>query len=115
MKHVVIVTLLVGTLILAAPASAATYYCTGTVNQLSVTSTGAVALVGAGGINSGYVCRLGSTSSNGYTPDACKAAYATLLVARATGQPVTLAFNDNLTCSTQPQYAELTGLVNLFL
>jgi hypothetical protein len=62
-----------------------------------------------GGITGGVVCQLGATAPNGYTPDACKAIYATLLASRLTGQQVVGYFNDNSNCQSQT-WTWLTGL-----
>jgi hypothetical protein len=86
------------------------YACTGPVTQLVMRPDGSVYVSGMGGINWGVLCTVSGTASNGYTADACKAAYAQLLLAEANGQPMTVWFNDNLTCTTQPSWSWLTSL-----
>ena len=73
---------------------------------------GVVFVSGMGGIAWGAICTTttGASAPNGYTADACKAAYAQLLLAEATGQQMTVWFNDNLTCTTQTPWGWLTGL-----
>src|SRR5215469_5573977 len=91
------------TIVLAATPAFANYTCTGPVTFLGVGS-GTVVVSGFGGINSGYLCSLTTTAPNGVAPDQCKAMYAHLLLARQTGQQLTLWFSDNLTCTTQPSW-----------
>jgi hypothetical protein len=88
---------------MALPAYAAVYSCTGTVTSLEVASCcgGVVFVTGAGGLNTVAICTLNGSSGN-FNADSCKAAYATLLAAKLTGQTVSINFSDNLTCSTQP-------------
>lgn len=102
--------LLLASLLLATPAMAATYSCFGTVTGLSITPGGVVVVSGFGGLIDGDLCQLGATAPNGYTADACKAAYAQLLVALNAGTQLRMDFNDNLTCTTQPSWGWLMGL-----
>ena len=87
--------------LVATPASA-TYVCQGTVTNLNVYAGGTVTLSLGGGqaMSNIYLCSVTANFGN-WTPNDCKAAYATLLSARLTGQQVALEFSDNLTCTTQ--------------
>lgn len=87
----------------------ANYECTGPVRGLTITPTGEVVAESiAGPITWPVLCSI-ETTENNVPLDTCKAIYATLLAAQLSGQPVTLWFNDNLTCSTHPTWALLTG------
>lgn len=86
------------------------YTCSGPVTQLSIRNDGAVN-ISVGGITNGYLCQIGATT-NGVGPDTCKAMYAQLLIAEATGRSMTLYFNPSGTitsCSAQVPYAWLAG------
>src|SRR5262252_6532179 len=83
----------------AIPASASVYLCQGTVTSIGLYSNGMVGFTGAGGVNNIAVCSIYTNSGNGWTPESCKATYATLLGAKLSGQQVQLEFNDGLTCS----------------
>lgn len=86
------------------PPAYANYGCVGTVTYLGVANDGAVTVAGPGGIPAVTFCQLNATTPNGFTPDACKAAYATLLAAKISGQFASVDFSDSLTCATQPQW-----------
>lgn len=87
----------------------ASYTCTGPVQGVEIAPDGQVnAQTLAGTINWTYLCSV-ETTENNVAPDACKAIYATLLAAQLSGQPVTLWFNDSLTCTTHPTWTWLTG------
>jgi hypothetical protein len=93
---------------LAAPAWA-TYVCQGTIDSVALNASGVLTVTSTGaGFNSGYICQIGATR-NGVGPEQCKAIYTLLLVARSTGQQVQWYYNDALTCSTHPSWADLTG------
>src|SRR5262249_151083 len=94
--------------VLALPAYAIQYNCTGTVTIVFVNSAGVVAVGGPGGLPQIGLCALNG-SSGVFTAEACKAAYATLLAAKLSGQSATVSFNDNLTCSTQPPWGGPTS------
>jgi hypothetical protein len=102
MKKYAVVVMLLSMVVVAIPASASSYTCSGTVATAFVDAAGnvAVALNGTSGLPFVYLCTLGTTN-NGWIPDACKAAYATLLADKLSGQNVTVTFFDSLTCSTQ--------------
>ena len=93
--------------------SAQTYYeCGGPVTVVNVSGTGGgggVLVSGMGGIVQGYLCSLTNTAPNGIYPEACKAMYARLLLAKLTGEVLWIQFHDNLTCTTQPIYGWLMG------
>jgi len=100
-------------MILLSIPSFAYYTCTGPVKGVSIqasgTNSGLVWVTGFNGIVDGGICQIGATA-NGITSDTCKAIYTRLLIAEVTGQQLTMYFNDNLTCSTQPSWAYMTGL-----
>jgi hypothetical protein len=104
-KYVVVLMLL--SMAVAMPAYGGQYYCTGQVTFLAVHQGGIVEVAGPGNVTYVHVCQLGVTA-NGWNPDSCKTAYATLLAAKLSGQPVNLIFFDNLTCTTQPAYSDST-------
>jgi len=108
MKKYVVVLMLLCMAVVAMPAHAANqYYCTGPVTFLAANKGGTVELAGPGNVTYIHVCVLGATA-NGWTPDSCKAAYATLLAAKLSGQQVNLIFFDSLTCTTQPAFDDST-------
>lgn len=97
-----ILALAISMLVVVIPAHA-NYWCSGTMSSLGVGNDGSIWVTGPGGISNVGICKLGAASSgDGWTADSCKAAYATLLAAKTSGQQVSIFFNDNLTCSTQP-------------
>jgi disulfide bond formation protein DsbB len=85
-------------LFLSAPVFAADYSCSGPVNGVSITPGGIVAAASAGGQSWGFFCQLGQTT-NGVTPEACKAILTILLTAQTTDKRVTIWFRDDLSCS----------------
>lgn len=103
MKKCLFVIVLLTLSTLALPAYAGTYFCTGTVTSLEISSAfgGNVYVTGVGGLNTVSICALNGGSGN-FPTDACKATYATLLAAKLQGETVSIGFNDNFTCSTQP-------------
>jgi hypothetical protein len=98
--------LLLSIALVAVPAQA-NYSCSGTVTYLGLSSGGVVTVAGPGGLTYVYVCTLG-VNANGWTADACKAAYATLLGAKLSGQVADIFFLDTLTCTTQPAWSTAT-------
>jgi hypothetical protein len=62
----------------------------------------------ASGLNTFYVCQIGSTI-NGVGPEVCKAIYAQMLAAKTSGQTVQWYFSDALSCTTHPTWDWLTG------
>lgn len=106
MKTWFYVVALLALVILAMPAYAGVYNCTGTITQLQINNAfggGAVFVSGPGGIFGVPICSLNG-SSGSFSADGCKATYAMLLSAKLSGQTVTITFSDNLTCSTQPAW-----------
>lgn len=96
--------------LLAANLPAMAYYtCTGPVTGVSMNTNGTVWVSGFGGIVDGGICQIGATA-NGISSDTCKAIYARLLLAEATGRQLTMYFSDNLSCTTQPSWQFMTGL-----
>lgn len=90
-------------------AANANYTCTGPVMGVEMGLDGEVnAETIAGTLTWTSLCSV-ETTENSIAPDACKAIYTTLLAAQLSGQPVTLWFNDNLTCTTHPSWTLLTG------
>ena len=102
-KYIVVV--MMATILAAMPAYATDYFCQGTVTFLAADTAGNIVVAGPGGLPSVYLCSTGTTSSNGITPDGCKAAYAILLAAKTSGQQVRIYITDSLTCSTQPAWS----------
>jgi hypothetical protein len=111
MKRYVVVLLLlsmaIGTIPAHAYQTANQYYCTGSITFLALNKAGVVEMAGPGGVTVIHVCVLGATV-NGWIPDTCSAAYATLLAAKLSGQQVNLIFFDSLSCTTQPAYSDST-------
>jgi hypothetical protein len=105
-KYTILIALVVALAVVPAHAN---YMCSGPVTAVSFDNTGVVVFSGIGGISAGYLCSL-STTSNGITPDVCKAKYTQLLIAQLTGQSLNIYFGDNLTCTTQPSWNWLTGV-----
>jgi hypothetical protein len=95
--------------LLASEFAFATYSCTGSVDQVSVSPTGVVTLTSSTiGLTDVYLCQIGTTT-NGVDTEPCKSIFALLLSAHATGAQIDLSFSDSLTCSTHPAWAWLTG------
>jgi hypothetical protein len=113
MKKYIVVVMLLSIAVVAIPAHA-TYYCNGLVTHLYVGTDGTVTVTGPGGLNGANLCKLGAASSgNGWTADSCKAAYATLLAAKISGQTASVYFGDDLTCTTQPQWGAFVAAYNV--
>jgi hypothetical protein len=109
-RHVVILMLLLmGVMVI--PAHASNYFCSGTVTTIGLSPANDVVVGGPGGIPVVVLCNRSNATSNGWTADACKAAYATLLAAKLSGQSVSIDFSDSLTCSTQPSWS---GYVSVY-
>ena len=101
-------TLAVLTILLLPSLAQATYQCTGTVTDLAISpGTGTVAAT-VGTLSWVYLCQIGATY-NGVSSDVCKAIYSHLLSAKSTGKQEMFWFNDTLTCTTHPAWANLTG------
>lgn len=98
MKSIVGVLLFIGALCFARPA-AATYSCTGTIDWVAVSPTGAVTVSSqSSGLAVFSICSLNQTEY-GVTPTACNGLLATVLVAKEAGSQVSWSFNDALTCN----------------
>jgi hypothetical protein len=102
---------LCGTAILAAStaASAATYTCTGPVVGLAIGPSGIITAESIAGIQWPYICYVKSDGALNTTGEICKSIYAMLLATQTSGKSVRLWFNDDLSCSTHPAWANLTG------
>ena len=85
------------------------YSCAGTIDSLALNPSGLVTLSSySAGVTSAYICSIGSTY-NGVTADVCKAIFAQLVAAQATGSTVSWYYSDTLTCTTHPAWEMLTG------
>jgi hypothetical protein len=109
MKKCLFAAMLLSMALVATPAHA-NYMCSGAITYLGLSSTGTVVVGGPGGIPDVNLCQLGAITSNGFTPDACKAAYSTLLAAKSGQQSVSIYFSDNLTCTTQPAWGPFVSV-----
>ena len=77
----------------------ASYFCTGTIDFVSVSPTGVVtASSQSSGMATFETCQLGATV-NGVTPDTCKGILSVLMEAKAMGAQVSWAFNDTIGCN----------------
>lgn len=95
--------------VLTSAAAFATYPCNGVIDAVDVSPSGIVMMDSAqSGIRWVYLCQLG-TSNNGVGPESCKAMLSLLLTAQVSGLPVSMSFNDSLTCTSHPQSTWLTG------
>jgi hypothetical protein len=104
-RYIVVAVMLISMVVVATPAYAANYICSGNVTFIGLAANGDVAVAGPGGLPVAVlICNMNTTTSNGFTPDSCKTAYATLLAARLAGQPASIYFQDSLTCATQPMW-----------
>ena len=97
-------------LCLGAAAAAHGYACQDVISQVALNPNGVVTVYSpGGGLNYAYVFQIGATSPNGVPSDQCKAILAALLAAKTTGGQVQWQYSDNLSCSTHPGWAWLTG------
>ena len=103
MKSSIFVVVLLSIAVIAPPAYAGMYSCTGTVTMLFINGSGGVVVQGPGGLPPIGLCSVTSATTN-FAVDGCKTAYATLLAAKLSGQTAQVNFNDSLTCSTQPTW-----------
>jgi len=102
-------TLAISMLVLASSPAFANYSCQGKIHQLSVDPGGNVVVGAVGsGLSWVYLCNV-STTANSITPESCRGVLTTLLTASASGSDVVFWFNDSLTCTTHPSWAQLTG------
>src|SRR4051812_41271508 len=74
------------------------YYCTGQVGALALNPSGLVTVSIGTYASFVYLCQVGATYQ-GIAPDVCKAIYATLLTAKATGKNVDIYFSDGGSCT----------------
>lgn len=79
-------------------ALAVDYACDGPVNGVTVGPGGHLSAASAGGQSWGYFCQVNATT-NGVSPEACRAMLAVLLTAQSTGKQVRIWFRDDLNCS----------------
>src|SRR5262249_10425013 len=91
-------------LALAVPAYSTT--CSGTVTYLGLGGN-TVTVAGPGGLPPVYVCSVDG-GTPGWSAEACKAAYATLLAAKMSGQTATIFFSDALACANEPAWSSAT-------
>lgn len=92
--------------LLALPAIAnANYVCSGTVGNVALNQQGVLTIT-VGSLQNVYLCQIGATR-NGISSEICKAMFAQLLSAKATGALVQFTFNDALNCTRS--WTELTG------
>jgi hypothetical protein len=111
MKKSVVVAVMSFALALTAVPAYANYLCQGTMNFVSTGNSGDVVVNVPGQSTQVVLCNLSSSTSNGFTADSCKNAYATLLSAKLSGQTAILFFSDSLSCSTQPSWS---GYVSVY-
>jgi len=90
MKKCLFVVLLLAIAALAVPAYGAQYGCAGTVTLVFINGSGNVEVAGPGGLPPIGLCSLNTATTN-WSVDACKAAYATLLAAKLSGQNATIS------------------------
>jgi hypothetical protein len=91
------------------PYALANYVCTGSLDAVAVGVDGSVYLSsGSSGLIWVQLCQVAGTA-NGVSAETCKSILATLLTARATSAPVSLYFNDSLSCTSHPQWSALIG------
>lgn len=104
MKPLIFVVVVLSIAVIALPAYAGLYSCTGTVTMLFINGgNGGVVVQGPGGLPPILLCSV-TTATTNFAVDGCKTAYATLLAAKLSGQTAQVNFNDSLTCSTQPTW-----------
>jgi hypothetical protein len=113
MKIFAVASMLLAIFLVTTPAYA-NYGCTGTVTSLMIDGQHDNLLVSlSGGTSNVVICSINVSSTIGFTPEACKAAYAALLAAKSSGQTVTLYFSDSLTCTTQPQWTPYVSVYSV--
>lgn len=79
--------------------------CAGTVDNLSLQmdTSGTVTLSLSGGPAYTYLCNVDGVRNN-VSPTVCRAMYATLATAKATGKKVSIRFYDYASCSAIPAW-----------
>lgn len=88
-------------------ASAAEYACTGPVSSIALNQDGMLTAT-IGTLANVYLCRI-DDPVYGITTETCRAIYSLLLAAKLLNKPATFSFNDSLSCTTHPGWAQLTG------
>jgi len=112
MRKYIFIVMLLSIALVATPAQAVNYFCTGNLNWVSMGADGTVWVAGPGGVpNAVNLCNVNVTNSNNVLPQTCKSWYALLVAADLAGQQVSIDFSDNLMCSTQPTW---TGPVSVY-
>jgi hypothetical protein len=86
----------------------ANYACSGAVRFVGLDAAGQVWVALANSATTHSICNLDTKGANSMLPSACKATYATLMAAKAMGQPVKLYYYDNAyTCETIPSWSNI--------
>jgi len=86
-----------------------TYTCSGVPRGVSMGASGTLTVESLGGLTWPYLCSVDG-AQNGISPGACKAIYAGLLAAQASGRSVTIWFtNSASTCAANPAWAWALG------
>lgn len=95
---------------LATQAMAAAYSCVGTVTTLGQGQASGDTKVGVsiGTGNAFYLCSLDARGSYQMTVDGCKAAFATMQIAKNVGATVEIYFNNGYSCATIPYGGNMT-------
>jgi hypothetical protein len=103
-------TLLLG-LIAVSPAIAnATYSCTGQIAFLGIDGGGDLTIQLLNSTPTHKICNVNSQGPfTNFTVASCKIAYASALAARLSTRTLTIFYNDNLTCASQPFWGESFG------
>lgn len=96
-------------LIFAAPTALAGYTCTGAARGVAIDVGGDVLVESIGPLLWPRLCNV-RTSANNVAPEACKAIYASLLTAQASGKTVTVWVSDTgTTCTSLAQWQYVAG------
>lgn len=91
------------------PIAFANYSCVGPVSGTQIAPNGVVMANTIAGIGTPYLCSV-NTTTNGVSPDACKAIFALLLTAESQGRNVIMWLNDEPnTCSSHAGWSWLSG------
>ncbi|GFE83477.1 hypothetical protein GCM10011487_54770 [Steroidobacter agaridevorans] len=94
---------------LAFAGSAQAYTCQGRVTGVTLSPSGQLTAAEIAGLQWPYLCELNGSSESNATTQTCKAIYALLLTAQASGKHVQLWFNDSGDCTTHTAWQPLTG------
>jgi hypothetical protein len=97
--------------VLVSAGAAQAYTCEGPVTGVTVGPSGKLAAAEIAGLQWPYLCELNGASEANTTTETCKAIYALLLTAQASGKKVRLWFNDSGDCTstTHAAWQDLTG------